>query len=78
LLGRAKRARRPLATFGIDTEVRFATASDRAGFAAELSDAVEGLVAKYHDESADGGREHRLLVALHPSITRPDTTPKEP
>ena len=77
LLGRAKRARRPLATFGIDTEVRFATAADRAGFAAELSNAVEGLVAKYHDESADGGREHRLLVALHPSITRPDTTPKE-
>src|SRR5438128_1485634 len=39
LMGRARRARRPLATFAIDTEVRFASASDRAGFAAELSDA---------------------------------------
>ena len=71
LMGRAKRARRPLATFGIDAEIRFASASDRAAFAAELSDGVESLVAKYHDELAAGGRKHRLLVALHPSITRP-------
>ena len=52
--------------------VRFATASDRAAFAAELSEAVERLLSKYHDESAAGGRRHRLLVALHPSITRPE------
>lgn len=73
LLGRARRARRRLATFGIDTEVRFASASDRAAFVAELSDAVETLVSRYHDELAAGGRKHRLLVALHPSITRPPT-----
>lgn len=71
LIGRAKRARRPLPSFGIDTEVRFASASDRAAFVAELSDAVESLAAEYHDELAAGGRRHRLLVALHPSITRP-------
>jgi DNA-binding transcriptional ArsR family regulator len=71
LLERAKRARRPLATFGIDAEIRFAAAGERAAFAAELSDAVESLVAKYHDESAAGGRRHRLIVGLHPSITRP-------
>jgi DNA-binding transcriptional ArsR family regulator len=71
LLGRAKRARRPLATFAIDTELRFASASDRAAFAAELSNAVEALASKYHDEFATGGRKHRLIVALHPSITRP-------
>lgn len=72
LIGRAKRARRPLATFGIDTEIRFASASDRAAFAAELSNAVESLVGKYHDERASGGRRHRLIAALHPSITRPE------
>jgi DNA-binding transcriptional ArsR family regulator len=71
LIGGAKRTRRRLATFGLDTEIRFASASDRAAFAAELSDAVETLVSKYHDEFAAGGRRHRLLVALHPSITRP-------
>jgi DNA-binding transcriptional ArsR family regulator len=71
LIGRAHRARRPLATFAIDAEVRFASASDRAAFAAELSEAVEALAPKYHDEFAAGGRKHRLIVAIHPSITRP-------
>jgi len=71
LLLRARRARRPLATFGIDSEIRFASASERAMFAAELSDAIEQLLANYHDEHAAEGRRHRLIVALHPSITRP-------
>jgi DNA-binding transcriptional ArsR family regulator len=70
LMRGAKRARRPLATFGIDSEVRFASAADRAAFAAELSQSIEGLVAKYHDESAAGGRRHRLLTALHPTLTK--------
>jgi DNA-binding transcriptional ArsR family regulator len=80
LSARARRARRPLATFAIDGEVRFASAADRAAFAAELSDAVEALIGRYHDEHAPDGRRHRLLVALHPSITRPaadDPTHKE-
>ena len=70
LVERAKRARRPLATFAIDTEIRFASAQDRASFAAELSDAVESLVSKYHDAQAARGRPHRLLVALYPRITK--------
>src|SRR5689334_21480438 len=40
LIGRATRAKRRLATFGIDTEVRFASAADRAAFAAQLSAAI--------------------------------------
>ena len=71
LLTAATAARRPLATFAIDSEVRFASAPDRAAFAQELGDAVARLVAKYHDERAPAGREHRLVVALHPSITNP-------
>jgi DNA-binding transcriptional ArsR family regulator len=70
LMRGAKRARRALATFGIDSEVRFASAADRAAFAAELSQCIEGLVGKYHDESAAGGRRHRLLIALHPTLTK--------
>lgn len=62
-------AGRPLATLGIDSEVRFASARDRAAFAAELAEAVNALVAKYHDEGAPGGRPHRFVVALHPTIT---------
>ena len=74
LITGASEAGKPLATLGIDSEVRFASAKDRAAFAAELAESVNGLVAKYHDESAPGGRPHRFVVALHPTITKP----KEP
>src|SRR6266516_1388681 len=70
LIGGATAARQRLATFGIDSQVRFASAGDRAAFAEELAGAVTALVGKYHDETAEGGRQHRLVVALHPSITR--------
>jgi DNA-binding transcriptional ArsR family regulator len=70
LITGATAARRRLATFGIDTEVRFASAADRAAFAEELAGAVTTLVGRYHDETAEGGRWHRLVVALHPTITR--------
>jgi DNA-binding transcriptional ArsR family regulator len=73
LIARSAGAGKPVATLGIDSEVRFATASERAAFAAELADAVNGLVAKYHDEHAPRGREHRFVVALHPKITTPTT-----
>jgi DNA-binding transcriptional ArsR family regulator len=67
LITGAAKARKRLATFAIDGEVRFASAADRAAFAQELSGAVTALVAKYHDESAEQGRDHRVVVALHPS-----------
>jgi DNA-binding transcriptional ArsR family regulator len=56
LLTGATRARKPLATFALDGEVRFATAADRAAFAEELANAVTALVGKYHDETAEHGR----------------------
>ena len=73
LITRSSAARKRIATFAIDTEIRFASATDRAAFARELGDTVSDLVAKYHDQQAEGGREHRLVVALHPSITDPPT-----
>src|SRR5688500_3479804 len=57
------------ADFALDGEVRFATAADRAAFAEELATCVTRLVAKYHDEQAEGGRPHRVIGALHPSVT---------
>jgi DNA-binding transcriptional ArsR family regulator len=80
----ARAAGKPLATFAIDGEVRFASAAERAAFADELGLAVRDLVAKYHDEKAPGGRRHRLVIALHPSLKIPgdadyaaDPTPSE-
>jgi DNA-binding transcriptional ArsR family regulator len=71
LIGGAAQARKPLATFAIDGEVRFASAADRAAFARELAAAVTALVGRYHDETAAGGREHRVIVAVHPSVRTP-------
>lgn len=68
LITGAAKARKRVATFAIDGEVRFASAADRAAFAEELAGAVTGLVSKYHDESAERGRDHRIVVALHPSM----------
>lgn len=68
LISGAAQARKPVATFALDGEVRFASAADRAAFAEELANAIAGLVRKYHDETAEGGREHRLIVAVHPSV----------
>jgi DNA-binding transcriptional ArsR family regulator len=69
LITRSSTAGKPLATLGIDAEVRFRSAKDRAAFAVELASAVNGLVAKYHDDTALAGRRHRFVVALHPMIT---------
>jgi DNA-binding transcriptional ArsR family regulator len=68
LITRARAAKKRLATYAIDAEISFATAADRAAFAGELGAAVKDLVAKYHDEKAEGSRRHRLVVALHPSL----------
>jgi DNA-binding transcriptional ArsR family regulator len=69
LIGAAARARKPLATFALDAEVRFATPADRAAFVAELTTALSGLIGRYHDESEPAGRPHRVIVAVHPRIT---------
>lgn len=69
LIVRADKARKPLATFGLDVEVRFAGAAERAAFAEELTAAVAALVSRYHDGNAAGGRDHRVVVALHPRVT---------
>lgn len=67
LVTKAEAKNQRLATLSIDTEIRFASAHERAAFTAELAEAVTTLAAKYHDEKAADGRSHRLVVAAHPS-----------
>jgi DNA-binding transcriptional ArsR family regulator len=74
LLSGAAKAGKRLPTFALDGEVRFASAADRAAFAAELAASVAALVGKYHDEHAKGGRSYRLVAALHPHIDLDPTT----
>ena len=63
---RAERERKQLATLSIDTEIRFASAAERAEFTDEIAAAVTSIAARYHDEAAPAGRRHRLVVAAHP------------
>ena len=80
LLERAKEAGKRLATLAVDTEIRFRSAADRAAFSNELAEAITKLVSKYHDESAPGGRAHRLVVVAHPlsayAVGSGETSPK--
>src|SRR5580692_6578899 len=76
LVRRATAASKRLATLAVDTEVRFRSPTDRAAFSAELTEAIAKLVSKYHDESAPGGRAHRLVVVSHPLPQKSES--KEP
>ncbi len=67
LISGSEKVQKRVATFAIDGEVRFASAADRAAFADELAATITALVSKYHDDSAPGGRNHRVVLALHPS-----------
>jgi DNA-binding transcriptional ArsR family regulator len=63
----ARQRDKRLATLSIDTVIRFRSPADRAAFTADLANAVAALAARYHDESAPGGRRHRLVVASYPA-----------
>ena len=76
LVRRANDTGKRLATLALDTEVRFRSATERAAFSRELTEAIAKLVSKYHDESAAGGRAHRLMVVAHP--VPKSSQPEEP
>lgn len=76
LLRRSREVDKRLATLSLDTEIRFRSAADRAAFSHDLAQAVTALAARYHDESAPGGRAHRLVIVAHPLPY--ESRPKEP
>jgi DNA-binding transcriptional ArsR family regulator len=66
LASRAQAAGKRLTTLTLDSTVRFASPADRERFGNDLVNAVNGLVAKYHDADAPNGRSYRLFVGAHP------------
>ncbi|GLZ78448.1 transcriptional regulator [Actinorhabdospora filicis] len=72
LIAGADKASKQVATFGLDAQVRFASPADRAAFTGELAGAVAALVSRYHDENAPDGRDHRVVLALHPTVAADD------
>ena len=66
LMRAATTAGKQLPTLSVDADLRFADAATRSAFTAELAESVRALAAKYHDESTEGGRWHRLVVVAYP------------
>ena len=75
---RADRAGKRLPTFSLETEVRFATADSRAAFTEELAEQVASLVARYHDEQAEGGRRFRFFLGAYPKLPGPSAKRRGP
>jgi len=71
---RARAEHRRISTLTLDSEIRFASPESRAAFAAELSDRIAELVAKYHDDVSPRGRRFRLVTVGHPQpdVAAPD------
>lgn len=80
LLRRSEELDKRLPTLSIDTEIRFRSPAERAAFSAELASAVAQLASRYHDESAPGGRSHRVVLVAYPlpkKPANPDPAPVE-
>ena len=67
---KAAKAKKRVATFALQTDVRFANAEDRRAFTEELANCVARLVAKYHDDETAGGRAFRFLIGAYPARPR--------
>ena len=72
-LGRMRRKAdetgRRIATFTLESEIRFASPADFNRFAEDLSTSVGELIARYHDDQSSTGRRFRLLAACHPLLS---------
>jgi DNA-binding transcriptional ArsR family regulator len=67
---RAVKAKKRVATFALQADVRFATAEERKQFTEELANAVAKLAAKYHDDETPGGRAYRFIIGAYPAMER--------
>ncbi|MCI0432492.1 MAG: helix-turn-helix domain-containing protein [Gemmatimonadetes bacterium] len=56
-----------LATFTLESEVRFSSPQAQHQFVEELTDAVADLVARHHDERTPQGRAFRFHITAYPS-----------
>jgi DNA-binding transcriptional ArsR family regulator len=74
ICGRAEKAGKRVSTLAMEVEVRFASAESRNAFAEELAETIARLAAKYHDESAPGGRRFRFFGGVYPVITKDEPT----
>jgi DNA-binding transcriptional ArsR family regulator len=60
---------RPLRALTVRADVRLTAPGLQRMFMEELSEAVDRVVARYHDERGDGGRQLRVLVGAYPTAS---------
>jgi DNA-binding transcriptional ArsR family regulator len=65
-----------LATLTLESEVCFASVTDRNAFAKELSEALARLIVKYHDGNAPGGPRFRVTLGAYPAVSPQDKPPE--
>ena len=65
---RADASGKRLATMTAQTDVRFASPADQHAFAAELTECLGRLAAKYHQPNATNGRAFSFVIAGHPTL----------
>lgn len=71
---KAEKAGKRLATFTLQTEVRFASAAERAAYVEELTTQIARLAAKYHNERAEGGRSFQFVLGAYPTVKKESAT----
>jgi hypothetical protein len=64
---RADASGKRLATLTAQTDVRFASPADQHAFAAELTECLGRLAAKYNQPDATNGRSFSFVLAGHPT-----------
>lgn len=74
LVRRAREADKRLATWSLDSVIRFRSAAERAAFSDELLQTMTRLISKYHDATTPGGRAHRLVMVAHPLLQTKEPT----
>jgi hypothetical protein len=67
-----------MAYYGVNTEGRFRSATERAAFTSEVTDSITKRVAKDHNESAPGGSAASPSGRGSPLAQQPDSAPHAP
>jgi len=62
-----------LATFSLQADIRFASAADRHAFTTELANNFARLVARFHNDEAEGGRSFRFFIGGYPARKKEQT-----
>lgn len=68
---RAREAGKKMATFTLESEVRFRSPEERSAFAAEMTHAFALICAKYNAKNAPDSRTFRFVLSGYPAITKP-------